>query len=195
MFAYTRENHGILLDPTWGAGSVDMSKSVFTRRENCWVWFNVNPEWMVLSHFPDDESYQLIKDPMSYDEFLSLIPVSNLWVEYGLDVHKLYKKIRKKDLRMPKFYGRGEGKLDIIDMPLRDVLSIGDTYTFRIRKKTTRDFAIHNNMGFVTLEKWKAEGDSVYSIDYVVSEADNVKLSIQGETDNMWHNIIEYQVK
>ena len=50
-------------------------------------------------------------------------------------------------------------------------------------------------MGFVTLEKWKAEGDSVYSIDYVVSEADNVKLSIQGETDNMWHNIIEYQVK
>ena len=195
VFAYTRENHGILLDPTWGAGSVDMSKSVFTRRENCWVWFNVNPEWMVLSHFPDDESYQLIKDPMSYEEFLSLVPVSHLWLEYGLDGHKLYKKIRGKELRMPIFYGSAEGKLDIIDMPLRDILRIGYTYTFRIRKKTTRGFAIHNNMGFVTLEKWKAEGDSVYSIDYVVSEADNVKLSIQGETDNMWHNIIEYQVK
>ena len=63
---------------------------------------------------------------------------------------------------MPLFYRSGEGKLDIIDMPLRDVLSIGDTYTFKIRKKTTRDFAIHNDMGFVKLEKWKAEGDSVY---------------------------------
>lgn len=195
IFAYTRENHGILLDPTWGAGYVDTSKSLFTRRENCWVWFNVNPEWMILSHFPDDDSYQLIKTPMSYEEFLSLIPISDLWIEYGLEVHKLYKKIRGKELIMPIFYGSGEGMLDIIDMPLRDVLRIGDTYTFRIRKKTTRDFAIHNNMGFVKLEKWKAEGDSVYSINYVVSEAGNLTLSIQGETDNMWHNLIEYQVK
>ncbi len=195
LFAYTRENHGILLDPTWGAGYVDTGKSIFTRRENCWVWFNVNPEWMILSHFPDDESYQLIKNPMSYEEFLSLIPVSDLWVEYGLDVHKLYKKIRGRDIRMPIFYGRGEGKFEIIEMPLCDVLKIGKTYTFRIRKKTIRDFAIHNNKEFVKLEKWKAEGDSVYSIDYVVNESNNVTLSIQSGTGNVWHNLVEYQVK
>lgn len=195
LFAYTRENHGILLDPTWGAGYVDTGKSIFTRRENCWVWFNVNPEWMILSHFPDDKSYQLIKNPMSYEEFLSLTPVSDLWVEYGLDVHKLYKKIRGRDIRMPIFYGRGEGKFEIIDMPLCDVLKIGKTYTFRIRKKTIRDFAIHNNKDFIKLEKWKAEGDSVYSIDYVVNESNNVKLSIQSETNNVWHNLVEYQVK
>ena len=38
-------------------------------------------------------------------------------------------------------------------------------------------------------------GDSVYSINYVVSEGDNVKLSIKGETDNMWYGLNEYQVK
>lgn len=195
LFAYTRENHGILLDPTWGAGYVDKGKSIFTRRENCWVWFNVNPEWMILSHFPNDESYQLIKSPISYEEFLSLIPVSDLWVEYGLDVHKLYKKIRGKDIRMPIFYGGGEGKIEIIDMPLCDCLRIGETYTFRIRKKTTRDFAIHNNKDFITLEKWKAEGDSVYSIDYVVNKANKVKIGILGETDNMWYNLVEYRVE
>lgn len=195
LFAYTRENHGILLDPTWGAGYVDIGKSVFTRRDNCWAWFNVNPEWMILSHFPEDESYQLIKNPMTYEEYMSLVPVSDLWVEYGLDVHILYKKIRGKEIRMPIFYGRGEGKIEIIDMPLCDVLRLGETYTFRIRKKTVRDFAIHNNKDFVTLEKWKSEGDSVYSINYVVSEGDNVKLSIKGETDNMWYGLIEYQVK
>lgn len=195
LFAYTRENHGIFLDPTWGAGYVDKGKSIFTRRENCWVWFNVDPEWMILSHFPNDESYQLIKSPMSYEEFLSLIPVNDLWVEYGLDVHKLYKKIRGKDIKMPIFYGSGEGEIEIIDMPLCDCLRIGETYTFRIRKKTTRDFAIHNNKDFVTLEKWKAEGDSVYSIDYVVNKANKVKLGIQGETDNLWHNLVEYRVE
>jgi len=110
-------------------------------------------------------------------------------------VHILYKKIRGKEIRMPIFYGRGEGKIEIIDMPLCDVLRLGETYTFRIRKKTVRDFAIHNNKDFVTLEKWKSEGDSVYSINYVVSEGDNVKLSIKGETDNMWYGLIEYQVK
>lgn len=195
LFAYTRENHGVLLDPTWGAGYVDRGKSIFTRRENCWVWFNVNPEWMILSHFPEDESYQLLDTPMSYEEFLSLVPVSDLWVEYGVDVHKLYKKIRRKEIRLPNLYSSGEGKLEIIDMPLCDVLITGRSYTFRIRRKTTREFSIHNCKVFVTLEKWRAEGDSVYSIDYVVSDGNKVKLSIQGETDNMWYGLVEYQVE
>ena len=195
LFAYTRENHGILMDPTWGAGYVDNSKSTFSRRDNCWVWFNVNPEWMILSHFPEDESYQLLDVPMSYEEFLSLIPVNDLWVEYGFDVHKLYKKIRKKEIRMPNLYSSGEGKLEIIEIPLCDVLRIGGLYTFRIRKKTVRDFAIHNCKEFITLEKWRAEGDSIYSIDYVVSEGDKVKLSIKGEEDNMWYSLVEYNVE
>lgn len=195
LFTYTRENHGILMDPTWGAGYVDNSKSTFTRRDNCWVWFNVNPEWMILSHFPNEESYQLLKCPMSYDEFLSLIPVSSLWLEYGVDAHKLYKKIRSKEIRLPNVYTSGEGKLEIIDIPLCDVLKIGKSYTFRIKKKISKDFALFDKKTFVTLEKWKAEGDSVYSIDYTVNEYGTVRLSIQGETDNVWNGIVEYQVE
>lgn len=193
LFAYTRDNYGILLDPTWGAGTV--GNSTFTRRGNCWIWFNVNPEWMILSHFPNDESYQLIDSPMSYEEFLSLVPVSSLWVEYGIDVRKIYKKIRKKELNMPEFYGRGEGKFEIIDMPMCNTLRLGETYTFRIKKKTANDFAIINGKIYETLENWKDEGVSVYSIDYLVRNVGTVKLSMKVDYENLWYDFIEYRVE
>ena len=63
LFAYTRENRGVLMDPTWGAGSVEGDK--FVRDENCWPWFNVTPEWMILSHFPDKASCQLLDKPLT----------------------------------------------------------------------------------------------------------------------------------
>ena len=54
LFAYTSNDRGILMDPTWGAGSVDGDR--FVPEENCWEWFNVAPEWMILSHFPQKAS-------------------------------------------------------------------------------------------------------------------------------------------
>ena len=45
IFAYTKKNYGILLDPTWGAGSVNGNE--FTKSNDCWMWFNVSPEWMM----------------------------------------------------------------------------------------------------------------------------------------------------
>lgn len=85
--------------------------------------------------------------------------------------------------------------MNLINKPLCDFISIGEIYTFRIRKKTVKDFAIHNNKDFVSFEKWKAEGDTVYSIDYVINESNSLDLGIQSESDNVWHNLIEYQVK
>lgn len=193
LFAYTRENHGILMDPTWGAGSVDDGK--FSRTENCWRWFNVHPEWMILSHFPENDSYQLVSNPLTMEEFISLVPVNSLWIEYGMDAHLLYKKIRNRELDMPKFYGRGEGRFEIVDIPLRHSLRVGEYYTFRIKMSSDDDFAIINNNVYTKSEDWTDEGEKEYSIKYMVRDVNSVSLCIKRKTESLWNNLIDYRVE
>ena len=193
VFAYTRGNHGILLDPTWGAGYVDGDK--FIRSDYCWDWFNVPPELMILSHFPEDDSYQLIDNPITMEEFVSLIPASISWLNYGLDTHMLFMKARKHELEMPKFYDSGERDLIIINIPLCNSLKVGNTYTFRIKMKAEKDFAIINRQKFIKKEEWNDEGDGVFSINYEVKDPNTLKLSVKGEFDDYWYSLIEYRIE
>lgn len=192
IFAYTHENRGILLDPTWGAGSV--SNGQFVRRENCWTWFNVSPEWMILSHYPDDASYQLIDNPLSYEQFLALTPVNHTWMEYGLDPAQLSEKVRNNELEMPMMYNAGEGKFEILDIPLRRSLRVGERYTFRIRVHTDKPFALFNNSVSVKSDEWTDEGDGVISLPFVVRDTGSVRLCLKGDKENMWNRLVEYQV-
>ena len=193
IFAYTRKNYGILMDPTWGAGSV--ANGSFSRSENCWDWFSVQPEWMILSHFPENDSYQLISNPLTMEEFISLAPVNSLWIEYGMDAHMLFEKIRKRELEMPCFYGRGEGRFEIVDIPLRHSLKVGEYYTFRIKMKSDDDFTIINNNVYTKSEDWTNEGDKVYSIKFMVRDINSVSLCIKPKSDNIWNNLIDYKVE
>ena len=52
------EKGWILVDPTWGAGSV--SKKKFIRSENNMSWFDVDPKWMIFTHFPDNAKNQML---------------------------------------------------------------------------------------------------------------------------------------
>jgi hypothetical protein len=149
---------------------------------------------MLLSHFPDDASYQLIDRPMSLSEFVSLPPVDNLWIEYGLDAHMLFEKARSRQLEMPKFYTQGEGVFQIIDMPMCTSLQVGEEYTFRIKMNSSRDFTIINNKVFTKKNQWKDEGGGVYSIRYMVRDVDRLSVSIWGAADNMWWSMMEYKV-
>lgn len=192
LFAYTREDHGILLDPTWGAGTVD--GKTFTRSKNYWTWFNVNPEWMILSHFPEYESYQLINSPLSMEEFLAMVPANNLWMEYGADVHKIFKKSRKQTLAMPNFYNGGEGVFEIVDVPLCEALQVGESYTFRIKMKQNKRFAIIHNGVFTEVDEWEDEGDGVYSIHFVPKGIGSLYFGIKADSGNRWNYIIGYRV-
>ena len=192
LFAYTRENYGILLDPTWGAGSLNGNH--FKRRKNCWEWFNVPPEWMVLSHFPNNESYQLIDNPLSMEEFISLKPVSNLWIQYGLNVHELFMKVRNHQIEMPNFYSGADGVIKILDMPMCASLRVGEVYEFRIQIESDKELTIINNKVFTESNKWKNEGNGVYSINYMVKDVNCLKLSVKSESENIWHTFIEYQI-
>ena len=70
IFAYINKKQGILLDPTWGAGGISSTDGkTFIKRKDCWEWFNVDPEVMILTHFPEDETYQFLEKPVTLEEF------------------------------------------------------------------------------------------------------------------------------
>lgn len=193
LFAYTSESRGILLDPTWGAGTVNDTK--FTRSKDCWEWFCVDPEWMILSHLPYDESYQLLDDPMTEAEFRTLPVVPELWLKYGLGVHELYEKARKHTLELPTVYTKGEGDVEVIDMPRSTSLKIGQFYTFRIRMTSGRDFAIVNNDVFCKSGEWKSEGNGIYSVRFMPRDTKLLSFNLKDVSEDYWNRIFSYTIE
>ena len=191
IFAYTRENHGILLDPTWGAGSVN--GRTFTKSNNPWLWFNVNPEWMILSHFPDNENNQLTDVLVTLNEFKSFMPVTELWLEYGLDAKTIARKVRNGGFTIPKFYSCEDEGLELVDFPMCKSLDVGEFYTFRI-KMGEREFAIINNSTFTKRDEWENEGNGIYSIKYMVKDISTLRLSVRNNSNNMWDVCVEYPI-
>lgn len=57
-----------LLDATWAAGNTDMHAGIFTKSFKS-GFFMTPPQLFALSHFPDDEKWQLLKEPLSKAEF------------------------------------------------------------------------------------------------------------------------------
>ena len=194
IFAYTRENHGILLDPTWGAGFAE--GNTFTRSKDCWLWFNPSPEWMALSHLPDDDQYQLIAKPVSKKEFKQFMPVTELWVSYGLDPHDLYTQVRNNTLSLPKFYSRGEGEFQLIDFPRQPTLRIGQFYTFRIRMKSDREFSIGNGNTDCRKSEWTSEGDGVYSVSFMPRESGTANIELMSpKNQKRWEVMVQYAIE
>lgn len=178
LFAYTRESYGILLDPTWDAGSVNNGE--FTRGTYHRGWFGVDPKWMILTHFPGDPSYQLIPRQMSEEEFRSLDYPLSLHYVYGFDAGEMYSQARERTLSVPKVYSGAAGDFVFLEAPLQARLEMGKTYTFRVRMKTDKEFILADGRFHSILSgDWENEGNGIYSINYTPSSPGKVYLGIR----------------
>ena len=192
LFAYTAADRGILMDPTWGAGSV--TPEGFVREEDPIQWFNVDPEWMILSHFPEQKGYQLLERPLSEKTFLAIPPVNNLWTQYGVNVHQLYEKTVTNTLALPQFYNQGEQHIQFLEIPMAPTLRVGQTYQFRIRMTSPRDFAIMNNSVLVNADEWTAEADGCYSISYMPRDVESLSICIRDASNQSWSTVLKYDI-
>ena len=194
LFAYTKEKRGILLDPTWGAGG--MVDGQYQKNPNCWMWFNVEPEWMLMTHYPNLEAYQLIDQPITMRQFRDMPMANPLWREYGLDAKKLFKLAKDNALALPVFYNGGENQFRIIDIPMCDSLTIGQDYTFRIQMLADRAFLVRNNKDYNQTADWKSEGNGVYSISFMPRDTVRLTFGLKDRTRaNYWNTMLEYHIK
>ena len=192
LFAYTSEDHGIFMDPTWGAGYLEGNR--FVRRKNCWTWFNVPPEWMILSHFPRENACQLIDPLMDKQEFLSMSPVTDLWLEYSMNVHDIYVSLREQGNTLPRLFSKGEGHMELLALPLCRSLKVGDLYTFRVKLKSDCDLSLNNNSISIRKQDWKDEGDSIYSLQYLVRDVESLSIGVKDDSNDYWNIVVDYSI-
>jgi transglutaminase/protease-like cytokinesis protein 3 len=70
IFVYTHAYEGLLIDPTWGAGTVADGK--FIKSNNNSIWFHISPYWMAFSHYPDHEFWTKLDISITEEKFASL---------------------------------------------------------------------------------------------------------------------------
>ena len=76
-----------LLDPTWGAGTVD-DDFVYEKNFNQ-AYFLIPPEQLRFSHLPDNPAWQLLAKPLTRAEFLNQPVLTPAFFQLGLSWKKL----------------------------------------------------------------------------------------------------------
>ena len=72
-----------LLDSTWGAGHLDNKQFVWDFNP---FYFASSPSQFVYNHLPTDDSWQLLSQPYSKQQFDQLPEISPAFFEYGLSL-------------------------------------------------------------------------------------------------------------
>jgi hypothetical protein len=185
------EGRNVLIDPTWGAGSVNGTK--FTFRDDHSYWFDVDPYWMIFTHFPKNEAYQFLARPISYERFEKLPRLDPNCKYFGWDAKDIFLKcINGTITSWPELYNQEEQYLQLTEIPFQEELKVGRTYRFKVKAQNPRNIAIINNSTWYTYELWRYDGQ--YSI-IDITPREKGKLSISYERkDGMYDTIVEYKV-
>lgn len=189
VFVYTDGNSGILADPTWGAGGVN--NGVFTREPSD-RWFHVDPVWMIFSHFPDNEMYQLLPDKVSFEAFARMPRYEPSLSRYGYDGEAmLASALSGRATATPKFYPAAiDRHTSAVKVPLEAKLRVGQNYEFFVRPAGGSRFIVDNE-GRADAE-WQSDG-TVSGVRFMPSQAGT--LSIGAFTGaNEWTTLVEYEV-
>jgi len=190
------DGRGIFLDATWGAGSVN--NGVFKRNKHIWSWFDVDPKFLIFTHFPDNDSDQFLYPAISFDKFRSLPRATGDWVRLGLDIDHMYDLALRGELRLPTFYSSDDidTTFEIWEMPLERSLRVGKTYSFSIRHPSNiYNVALINNGNVVDLDQWHSLGGGLYSIKYTVCDVGGVRLGYKLGDGNQWTLLLDYAVE
>lgn len=192
MFVFTDGNSGILVDPTWGAGSV--SDGVFERHATD-EWFHAEPEWMIFTHFPDDPNFQLLQSAVTFDTFRRLPHFVPSLSKYGYKASEFLSSVLSGHTpEIPDFYpaviethSRG------VKFPMEKELRVGTDYEFYILPEVagTR-YAIIN--GDRLCDEWITSGNQT-AVRFMPHTAGELSVNVKtpGE-ENSWTTLAKYNV-
>lgn len=189
LFVYTNGNKGILVDPTWGAGSVNNGQ--FKRKKGDDSWFHVDPAWMIFTHYPEDSSYQLLDAPVDYETFLRLKPLWPSLADFGYDADDLFaKSVSGQKLDIPDCYNKQEIKVD--NMPRQGTLRVGKLYDFSLSDKGKYEFAIINEDDYG--KEWHSSGCR-HRTSFIPSSGGGLSISYRVKgTSGRWTTLVDYKV-
>ena len=132
----------LIVDATWGAGHVN--GKTFTRKLSV-HWFDPKPEIYIFTHLPSEDKWQLLKKPVTRDEFLRLPPLSPELATWGFNPDATFSYFAKtKNASFPdQFSIDMTWKINM--MPVCNELQVGKSYKFEFELPQNEEVAIVSN--------------------------------------------------
>lgn len=183
----------ILIDPTWGAGTVD-DQNRFVRSNRDMSWFQTDPHWFIFTHYPDRKRDQMLKKPVKWEQFLNLPPLCPSLGSYGWNGEEVLNNILNGNIQsLPYIFEENSASFDLLGIPMDGTLKPGQFYTFKIRKKTADEIALIHNGELVHESEWEQEGNE-YTLRYMPVAEGSLKLSAS-TSDGVFKSVLSYDVQ
>ena len=189
LLVYTDGNTGVLVDATWGAGSVN--NGIFVHKSGDDSWFNVQPVWMIFTHFPNNEVYQFLTPKIDFRTFASMPGLYPELAQFGFRGNELLAKVVSgAAIDLPGCF-----PVDFVTkfrIPPEGTLHVGQVYEFTLRFNRPNRFAIiHGNQFYYD---WTVQGDLAFAR-FVPSSGGKLMIAYQAQPGtNKWIPIVEYKV-
>ena len=192
-------HNAILIEPTWGAGLVENGK--FVKNDHDMSWFDVDPCWMIFTHYPKNPLDQMLGGfALSSEDYKQLPYLHPCYAEYGFECTDLLSFfIHKGSCDFPKIYPRFGNYIEFIDIPISSSLQLYERYSINLIKKQDCHLAIINEKDFLFDDEgtsaWKCNGQK-WSILFSPKRRGTLSLSIRDNNNKeLYHSILEYKIK
>lgn len=187
----------ILIEPTWGAGIVE--NGIFQKSDHDMSWFDVDPCWMIFTHYPKNPHDQLLDEyALSSDDYKQLPYFHPSYAEYGFEGTDLLSYfIHKGSCDFPKIYPQYGNYVELVDIPISSNLRQNVQYCISLIKKQDCHLAIINGKDFFLDDDllWKHDGN-IWAISFTPQRYGTLTLSIRDNSDSkLYHCILEYKIK
>jgi hypothetical protein len=132
-----------LVDATWGAGHVQDKR--FVKRFNEYYFFPA-PDQLLFTHLPNEPKWQLVKTPLSAEEFQRCPRVDRSLFELGVSVEAVKSAIAEPGFReLVQVYTHPSTTTFIVKAPLTKHLVADADYEFELKSGDYVDMAIFFN--------------------------------------------------
>lgn len=185
------DDNQLLIDPMWGSGSISNEEFL---RSNDETWFDVAPEWMIFSHFPQDKKFQLLKKKISEEQFQELPLLYPYAEKYGFNAVKILHYTSESKAGVPTIYPPTDGlNIEAVDVPLCDTLQVGNAYSFTLKKKSPHKIMLICGSEYVTEDMWQ-RSDSIYTLTYRPFKTEHMSLAFERDAAGTYSSFIEYPI-
>ena len=191
-------SNAIFIEPTWGAGVVENGK--FVKSNHDMSWFDVDPCWMIFTHYPKNPLDQMLGDyTLSTEDYKHLPYLHPSYAEYGFESTDLLSYfIHTNSCDFPKIYPHYSEYIEFVDIPIASRLRINEQYTICVLKKKECHLAIINGKDSMIDDEeetqWKDDGTK-WIVTIIPKRHGTLSLSIRDNVnENLYHSILEYKL-
>ena len=186
------DDGSILIDPTWGAGSINNGR--FERSTDPSVWFQINPYWLIFTHFPTNELFQFLEEPIDFATFCKLPPLKPECKYFGWKGKEMFDKcISGEYTKLPQILSLNKNlTLRLKEVPMHKDLNPATKYHFEVENPNNLNFGIHIDGIMHDSSGWTKSGDT-YSIDFMPGAGGEMLLMVE-QAHNQYTALLGYRV-